>query len=213
MTVTMSNISVRAIQYPKQTYIYINSLCLDAHVCKCIKRYIYPLKHRLIDLYTAIFLLNDSFCCSLLQLHNMLRHASCNLCTAMLCDPTAVKHHGLLSVCLEISTCPSSLISYAAGLLLSSDTFVQCDRLHMLTVCLCYLQCRCTQTARAELKHINHSRCLQLNYKDTQFLFCRWCCVSTEPPLICLTTRRPHRCWVLLLLQGNEETTALFTFN
>lgn len=70
--------------------------------------------------------------------------------------------------CLSgISSCPSSFISYAAGLLSSSDT---CECLHMLTACLCYLQC--TQTARAELKHINHSRCLQLNYKDTQFLLC-----------------------------------------
>lgn len=66
----------------------------------------------------------------------------------------------------EISVCPSSFISHAAWLLLSSDeTFIQSECQHMLTGCLCYLQCCCTQAALAELKHINHSRCLQLNYK------------------------------------------------
>lgn len=123
----------------------------------------------------------------------------------------------------EISACPSPTISYAAGLLLGPDTFIRCEHLHMLTPCLCYLQCCCTQTARAELKHINRSQWLQLDYKDTQFLFClimrgllwhahRRCCGSTEPPLICSTTWRPCTCWVLSLLQRKWRNYCIIHF-
>lgn len=150
--------------------------------------------------------------------------ANCNLCTALLCDPTALKRRVLLSVCLRYQPVPLPPLGMLLGCSWVQMHSYICECLHMLTVCLFYLQCCCTQTAWAELKHINHSRRLQLNYKDTRFLFflimrrllqhAYWCCfVSTEPPPICSTAQRPHRCWALLLLQGDEGMTALFTFN
>lgn len=139
--------SVRLIQHPAR-------VCVCMWVSICMRRF-YTHSHQIIPLL-----------CILAKPNNMLCRASCNLCTAVLDDPTALKHHGLLHhVCLRY-----------LPVLLPSLAMLLCRRLaqkqvclHMLTYCLCYLQCCCTQTARAEFKHINHSRCLLLCYKDTQF--------------------------------------------
>lgn len=200
----MSNISVRVIQHPEL-------------------KYISPLKCRFCT-HSQIFVRWFLLLCVRVQPHNVFPPCQLRSVCCRALRSHSLKASWVIECLSEIPACPSSFISHAAGLMLSSQTLIGCGCLHVLTVCLRYLQCRCAQTAQAELKHINHSRWLQLNYKDTQFLFClimlgllehayRWCCVSTEPPLICLTTRRPYRCWVLLLLQGNEEITALFTFN
>ena len=92
---------------------------------------------------------------------------SCRTPQYVLLRQLLLEHHGLLSVCLT-SACPSSSISSPAVAL----TYLPTRCLSVLTVRLCNLQCRPTQTAQAELKHINHSQCLQLDYKDTQSLFC-----------------------------------------
>lgn len=87
----------------------------------------------------------------------LLQCASCNLCTAMLDDPTALKHHGYLSVCLRNQ--PSPLLLFAMSVCLC-------------WLCLWYLCCCWAQTARADVKHINCLHRPQLNYKDTPFLLC-----------------------------------------
>lgn len=131
---SMFNTSVRVIQYVELKYICI--LSGTSFVLSC-------------------FLLSDhSFCCAPLHSPTLCYSASCILCTAMLDDPTALKHHGYLSVCLRNQ--PSPLLVFAMSVCLC-------------WLCLWYLCCSWAQTARADVKHINRLHRPQLNYKDTQF--------------------------------------------
>lgn len=137
---------------------------------------------------------------------NMLRDARCHLRAAARCDLTATGYW------MPVVFPP------LASLLLRSHTFIRCERPHMLTVCLFYLQC--ARAAQTELKHINHIHPLQLNYEDTISLppYCApvfMTCISPAQrwPLICLTTQTPHGCCKLSLLHGIQWITTLFTFN
>lgn len=148
----MSNISVRAIQHQELKYIFAHKHRFCTHSQFFVKWFLFVEHSCIAPQYVTLCQLQSVYCYALWS--------------------QSLKVSQVIECLSEISACPSSSISHAAGLLLSSDTFIYCECLQMLTVCLCYLQCCCTQTAQAELKHINHSQCFQLNYKDTQFLFC-----------------------------------------
>lgn len=70
----------------------------------------------------------------------MFCRASCNLCTAMLCDLTALKHHGLLSVCLGYGPVPLPSLAMLLG----------CSpaQIHA-SVCICWLRVCVTCSAVA----------------------------------------------------------------